>query len=532
MKKLISLALILYFSISLNIYAQIKPSLMVLPLNNTEGDEETLSILLANHESLRDNFTIIPATSTFDAIRASEEKTFEADLVITVNTQTVWSANIALISLINAKTLQLLSGDYRYYQTISELRSHLPEITENLLDGIPRDGTTAPKMSIMPVYTALDQAEAAMLAQIISIEIANSGRYSVFPWDIPESDDPKTSYFGIIDPEVMKELGERTDSQYILTGDILSMGTSNLFRTGIVKVEEGNFIGTGDVEYRNIAGELQYFQRLAKQLLHIEVAQVEESPQPYIAREELINLVRIESGTFIMGSPLSEVSRRTDEIQHQVSVESFYMGKYLVTQTEYTNLMGTNPSHFKGENLPVEMVTWLEAIMYCNALSEKEGLTPVYTITDEEIIWNHSANGYRLPTEAEWEYAARAGTTTAFYFGDNINPNLANYDGNYPYNGAPTGLFRTTTTPVGAFPPNAWGLYDMHGNVYEWCWNQYEPYEVDGTSGMNGSMLERAVMRGGSWYSEARFLRSAFRGRMRHENKHNYIGFRVVRSIF
>jgi formylglycine-generating enzyme required for sulfatase activity len=144
--------------------------------------------------------------------------------------------------------------------------------------------------------------------------------------------------------------------------------------------------------------------------------------------------VRINGGTFTMGSPANEANREDDEVQHQVTVRSFYMGKYEVTQKEWTAVMGTNPSEFKGDNLPVENVSWFDAVEYCNKKSQKEGLTPVYTIsgrtpatgypiTAATVTWNRNANGYRLPTEAEWEYVCRAGTTTAYNTGARISDN-------------------------------------------------------------------------------------------------------------
>ena len=149
---------------------------------------------------------------------------------------------------------------------------------------------------------------------------------------------------------------------------------------------------------------------------------------------ELTNdLILINGGTYLMGSPETEMQRETDEVQHEVTVSDFYIGRYEVTQKEYEDVMGENPSNFEGENLPVENVTWYEAIEYCNKLSEKEGLTPVYTIDGENVSWDRSANGYRLPTEAEWEYAARAGTTTPFNTENSISDEEANYYGHYPY---------------------------------------------------------------------------------------------------
>ena len=232
-----------------------------------------------------------------------------------------------------------------------------------------------------------------------------------------------------------------------------------------------------------------------------------------------------------MGSPAGEHGRMGNESQRQVTLSPFYMGKYEVTQAEYQELMGTNPSYFRGANLPVERVSWFDAIEYCNRLSEKFELTPVYTISGQNVIWNRSANGFRLPTEAEWEFAARAGTITPFYTGNNITTGQANYDGNRPYINNPRGLFRQRTMPVGSFPPNSFGLYDMHGNVGEWCWDWNTEYargaQIDPVGAASGS---HRVFRGGSWNHSADFLRSARRGANLPYAQVAYLGFRVVRN--
>ncbi|GHT60790.1 hypothetical protein FACS1894109_18810 [Spirochaetia bacterium] len=248
------------------------------------------------------------------------------------------------------------------------------------------------------------------------------------------------------------------------------------------------------------------------------------------------NMVHINGGTFMMGSPLSEASRYNAETQHQVTVSGFYMGKYEVTQREYEEMMGTNPSHFKGQNLPVEMVSWNDAVEYCNKWSQKEGLTLAYSISgsgdNRTVTWNRNANGYRLPTEAEWEYACRAGTTTPFNTGNYITTSQANYDGNYPYYNA-KGEYRGKTTAVGSFAPNRWSLYDMHGNVREWCWDWYGDYssgtQTDPSGLVSGS---NRVVRGGSWNFLAVGLRSAFRIYFTPSYRGDFIGFRLVRPEF
>jgi formylglycine-generating enzyme required for sulfatase activity len=256
------------------------------------------------------------------------------------------------------------------------------------------------------------------------------------------------------------------------------------------------------------------------------------SARPAVVRSGAVpdGFVRVEGGTFTMGSPTSEVSRSDSEAQHQVTVSSFYMGKYEVTQAEYEAVMGTNPSKFKGSNLPVEQVSWYDAIEYCNKRSEKEGLSPAYTVSGTTVTWNRNANGYRLPTEAEWEYACRAGTTTPFSTGSNITTSQANYNGNYPYNNNAKGTYREKTTAVGSFSSNLWGLYDMHGNGWEWCWDWYGGYsmavQTDPRGAVSGSVR---VPRGGSWLSFAQYLRSAYRVNGTPSNRNGDLGFRLVR---
>ncbi len=178
----------------------------------------------------------------------------------------------------------------------------------------------------------------------------------------------------------------------------------------------------------------------------------QSSFQENLGNGVFLEMIAIPGGTFLMGSPENEAERLSYESpQHQVTVPSFFMGKYQLTQAQYQAIIGDNPSSFKGDNRPVESVSWDDAVTFCQKLTQKTG------------------NNYRLPSEAEWEYACRARTKTPFYFGDNINPDLVNYNGNYPYKSAPKGKYREQTTDVGTFPPNAFGLYDMHGNVWEWC---------------------------------------------------------------
>jgi len=242
------------------------------------------------------------------------------------------------------------------------------------------------------------------------------------------------------------------------------------------------------------------------------------------------NMVRITGGTFTIGSPANETGRRNDESQRQVTVTGFYMGRYEVTQKEYEEVTGINPGRFWGVNLPVEQVTWFDAVEYCNKRSQKEGLTPVYTITGRipatgypitaaivTINWDN--NGYRLPTEAEWEYACRAGTVTAFNTGAGISDNTGWYAANS----------NNRTHHVGQKQANAWGLYDMHGNVWEWCWDWYDNYAPGARTDPRGpdtGILR--TLRGGSWGAAPSIVRSAYRFSYNPYARSNSIGFRVV----
>ena len=220
-----------------------------------------------------------------------------------------------------------------------------------------------------------------------------------------------------------------------------------------------------------------------------------------------MQMMLILGGEFTMGAPEKELdSSDSERPQHEVTVPTFFMGKYPVTQEQWQAIIGNNPSKYKGEKLPVEKVTWNDAKNFCNALSER------------------TARIYRLPSEAEWEYACRAGTKTPFHFGETISTDLANYRGTnweiedktYPgnYGKGELGIFRKKTTEVGSFPPNYYGLCDMHGNVWEWCEDDWHRNYKDAPNNGSAWIEENnsiKVIRSGSWDSNPVNCRSANR---------------------
>ncbi len=243
-------------------------------------------------------------------------------------------------------------------------------------------------------------------------------------------------------------------------------------------------------------------------------------------------LTLIPGGRFLMGSPEAEAARHADEgPQREISVGPFYLGRFTVTQAQWRVVarwpkvardLHPEPSRFKGEDRPVERVSWHDAVEFCQRLSRRTG------------------REYGLPSEAQWEYACRAGTTTPFHFGPTITPDLVNYDGNHPFGAAAKGVYRNETTPVGSFGvANAFGLFDMHGNVWEWCRDEWRadyraPLVRRAASWLRrllNRQLDDRVVRGGSWSDRATSCRSAYRSRSRTDCRDNGVGFRVLCSV-
>ncbi|WP_428608429.1 formylglycine-generating enzyme family protein [Sedimenticola sp.] len=267
---------------------------------------------------------------------------------------------------------------------------------------------------------------------------------------------------------------------------------------------------------------------------HVEEAQIKRSIERAIQKEKAHQAkllkyglnendwIGVSAGTFLMGSPPDEKDRFENERQHEVQIGRFEMLKIPVTFEMFDifceEVRRTRPPDegWGRDQRPVINVRYWSAVDYCHWLSKRTG-----------------AN-IRLPTEAEWEYACRAGTTSAFWTGATISPEQANFDGNYTYCGSEKGPSRGMTTPVNQFPPNPWGLYDMHGNVWEWCASVYdEAYsglELKDASYADDDVRER-VVRGGSWHNVPSGIRSASRNKLMPNYHYLRVGFRIVREV-
>jgi len=357
-------------------------------------------------------------------------------------------------------------------------RNHAPQISSMLADLLDE--------MMQRLYKDRPQNTQEILQRIAAIEKYLQPRQTIFiPPSIAESSQPqKTKYrriflksanliFGKFTIAVVgQKLFSRNKNQISTPKIIIPSRNLQTFNFEVVTTD-----ATGNIINRRNASAKYFTEDLGNGVF--------------------LAMVKIPGGTFIMGSPASEAGRGNDESpQHQVTVPSFYMGKYELTQAQYQVIMGANPAYFKGNNRPVEKVSWNNAVEFCKKLSQKTG------------------KNYRLPSEAEWEYACRAGTTTPFYFGESITPDLVNYNGNYTYASAPKGKYRKQTTNVGIFPPNAFGLYDMHGNVWEWCQDDYKENYINALVDGNALTSQSAVnmlLRGGSWFDLPVNCRSAYR---------------------
>jgi len=328
-------------------------------------------------------------------------------------------------------------------------------------------------------------------------------------------------------------------SQALFTGILKQMVFNEIKSSPIIEDKIANFITVQD--FANITGKSSAsIIRIARDFLKIDlrtpsailqeehVVKLKElfkTDSEIIGRQKtkiinlgndvFLELVLILPGQFIMGSPVAEEGHNDDESQHLVNIsKAFYLSKFLINQNQYFEIVGSNNSYFNGANLPVEMISWFDAVSFCEILTDKLG------------------KKIRLPFEAEWEYACRANTLTSYSSGEKLSTLQANYDSKLCLGDLDSGLSPWTTTPIDKYPANPWGIHDMHGNVWEWCADWYGPYpdfEISDPIGPENGDIR--VLRGGSWFHGIHDARSAQRDGLDPGRRHSIYGFRVIMEI-
>ncbi|MDR2485329.1 MAG: formylglycine-generating enzyme family protein [Treponema sp.] len=504
------------------------PRLLILPLTGfSKTERESAALFISNIPELNTVFKVLnprilnqeqnlpdirfPAADVTDQGILALGRKHHAEYVMPVEITRLGDHQIMILTLIGAAAGRLVAGGYREIREVTDITLLMPNIIKKMILVTEIDTSQAPNLGVFPFSTPPSEAgieDINVLAHLLIIEIANTGKYKIVRRTGPDRTGETPG---------IQTLGAMLNAPYMLTGNVAHLGEGNRYFLGQI-IESGiNALNRGaEVQYRNIGDGVRLMSELAYRLTGIQ-----EGGMPSIFIPG--NMVWVPGGSFLMGNRIYEGDEKP---VHTVQVNSFFMGKTQVTQREYQAVMGSNPSGFPSRTGPVERVTWYEAIEYCNKLSQKEGLIPAYYGTNDLIFCDFSANGYRLPTEAEWEYAARGGNQDSLTFdraGGNEAAAVGWYEGNS--NG--------TTRPVGTKKPNSLGLYDMAGNVWEWCWDWYGPYEDKAQFNPQGpgSGVYR-VVRGGSWNSSDEWLRSTYRNIGEPGKRYRDVGFRVMRQRF
>jgi formylglycine-generating enzyme required for sulfatase activity len=514
------------------------PRIAILPFTGVSGaDGENIALILSNDREIQTAFTVVPRTASVNSKVTAQSfqqsgitdtdtisaigKELYADFVITGHIKKLGERNLVILSIVEVLSFRQISGSYREFAELGELRVLLPDITKRMLEAMWIDTTNMPALAVLPftVPAGVSAQDAEVLAQLLAIEIANTGRYIVLPRTstieatLANLDSRYADLTGI---NSVKAIGRAIDAHYALAGNVIRLGENlNLFLAQILSIDSAALLVGSDVEYRTITDGLHLMPELSFQLTGIR-SELSDYSVP-------ANMLWIGGGSFRMGNSEGEVD---EQPVHPTQVSGFFMGKAEVTQKEYEAIIGNNPSSTKGDNLPVTNISWFDAVEYCNKLSRKSGLTPAYSGSNDNISCNFTANGYRLPTEAEWEYAARGGnrdTLSFAYAGGNTADILGWHSGNSA----------SRVHEIAAKQANSLGLYDMSGNVWEWCWDWYGAYTARAATDPKGaSRGESRVTRGGSWNSDASQLRSTYRSAAPPAGSYHDAGFRVIRPIF
>ena len=536
MKK--SIGTVLFFC-ALAISAQTKPRLAILPFTGgAVSDAESIAEFFSFEPEITRAFIPVPRTSAVDQIMREQQfqrsgltdsdtiarlgRQLNADYVLAGHITGLDRTKLLLITIIHVERLQQIAGVWREYQDIEETIDFLPEMARRIVAGSRKNSVDLPRLAILPfnaLSSGMETGDAEVLAQILATEITNSGRYAVFPRTSAIERVMAEQHIersGMTDPESIRKIGNAVNAQYVLSANVRSLGRNKFFSASILHIEQASQELGVRKQYQTVSDGLVLMGELAEELI---AATSAEGQAP-------AGFVFIPGGTFPMGSGPNETGRRNDETRHQVTLDSFYIGKYEVTQREFNEVMETNPGSFLGLDLPVEMVSWFDAVEYCNWRSLKEGLRPAYRGYGNNIVCDWTANGYRLPTEAEWEFAAKggaAGVQSGYIYAGSDRADLVGWFNENSGN---------TTRRGGNKAPNVLGLYDMSGNVWEWCWDWYGgDYSNAARTNPRGSTSgSYRVIRGGAWCFSAGEMRSSRQMGSAPQDRYNYQGFRLVRS--
>jgi sulfatase modifying factor 1 len=388
-----------------------------------------------------------------------------------------------------------------------------------------------------PVITVLDfktsgvsEQEMKAIISLISNTLFKTGKFTVI--DVTQRElllkEIEFSLSGCVEEFCQIEIGKQLSAEMIVVGRIDKVGNNLILTSKVLETQTAKTVRVADGVYRDLDELVRNIGIFCVELAGLPPpadAPKKESPSTTSSTEikrqpAPPGFVLVEAGSFRMGSNDGDKERPV----HSVTISrSLFISQYEATQKQWREVMGKNPSSFTGDNLPVQNINWYEVVEYCNRLSRNEGLTPCYSGSGDNIECDFLANGYRLPTEAEWEYAARGGKKSRgyIYAGSNSAKQVSWYNDNS----------KNQIQPVGQKLPNELGLYDMSGNVSEWCWDWYGNYspsaQTDPCGPLGGS---NRVNRGGAWYRSALTLRSASRDEWPMALGTGYLGFRPVRK--
>ena len=573
MKKIFACILMLLTAFAL--FAQKEESkkervLVIFPFtggNNEDG--EALASSLTRQRALLKSFSkIIPMTRDSEQARKFEEsfqfssgmtneenivelgKALNASHVMAGYITKFKDKNIVLVSIMDVESLQQIAGDHRTYKSIEEIDKYIPDIAKKLDHYSSRDTISKlPGLAVPPftIKNGVDKEDAMVLAQILACELANGDKYAVLPRTQDNLDKVKKEQarqMGNTDEKKTIPVGAGRNPEYVLSGSVQRLGKLNKFGVDILDIKEGSLYGEEGYErnYGDLSDGLELIPKLANEINRIGPA----------------DFIRIKGGSFKMGGNKGEANEKPE---HSVTIKSFWMSKYTVTQKEWKDVMGITlkqqmdkaqkdldkmqkePTKWQrilsffgkkqnssmklslpgeGDRYPMYYVNWREAVDYCNQRSKNEKLTPVYQISGDKIACNWDANGYRLPSEAEWEFAAK---------GANMDHKTSEYSGsdseNDVWHEKNSG---NKVHSVGEKKSNSPGLFDMSGNIWEWCWDFYGAYQSGEQTDPRGpSTGSDRIIRGGSWNKPAESARSVYRGSVDPSIRSNTIGFRLVR---